>query len=67
VNLDFRFNIATGITKSKSLIAEMGRVAVPILADLGDAERAALTDFLEVPEELREQLSFDFESDEPHV
>jgi hypothetical protein len=64
VSLDFRSSVATGITKSKPLVAEMGQIAVPILADLGDAERAAIRDFLAVPQEVNERQPFDFEEDD---
>ena len=64
VSLDFRSSVATGITKSKPLVAEMGQIAVPILADLGDAERAAISDFLAVIQELKERQPFDFEEDD---
>jgi hypothetical protein len=64
VSLDFRSSVATGITKSKPLVAEMGQIAVPILADLGDAERAAISDFLAVPQELKAGQPFDFGADD---
>jgi hypothetical protein len=67
VNLDFRFGLATGITKSKPLVAEMGSIAVPILADLGDAERAAVAEFLQAPEALQAEQPLEFEEDGPEM
>jgi hypothetical protein len=67
INLDFRLSVATGITKSRPLVAEIGQIAVPILADLSDAQREAVASLLAMPEELQSERSLNFDEDEPET
>ena len=64
LSLDLRLGVATGLTKSRPLVAEVGRVSIPLFANLDDVERTALSDFLDVPSHAQQELELEFEGDE---